>query len=522
MNSTGEPAVFPPGVQRVMGTEHEYGVLRPGFPHANAMQLSGLVVSTYAHSLGLKSHQEVWDYHSENPLDDARGFTQTRESADESQLTDLLDPTVANAVLPNGARLYVDHAHPEYSTPEVTTPQDALIWDAAGELIAQEIMQELERDPAGPVVLYKNNTDGKGASYGTHENYLLSRQIPFKKIVTAITPWFIARHLFTGAGRVGIGTNSNHPGFQISSRADFFEQPVGLETTFRRPLVNTRDEPHANSQKYRRLHVITGDANQLHGSMLLKMGGTSLILGLIENDVLTPQEISQIECADPVAANRAVSHDLTLKTPLALATGGVTTAIKILAIYRQAIDRWLRPHPIDAETAQVLELWDEITAALSAENQPNLPALAPWIDWAAKLQLLQSFAARHKLPEDDIRLQALDLHWADLRPEKNLVRTLRNAGRIRDLIPAEKIAAAVQNPPAHTRAHLRGWLVQHFPTALRSAGWDNLVLADASGHATRIGLPEPTDWDARKTAQFLTTSMSIPTIVETLQTHSNS
>ncbi len=216
-----------------------------------------------------------WDFEEENPLRDAARFDLAREAADASQLTDE-DIGLANVILTNGARLYVDHAHPEYSAPEVTNPRDAVLWDKAGERIMAEAAERAAQLPgAQPIHLYKNNTDNKGASYGTHENYLMKRETPFSDIVRHLTPFFVSRQVVTGAGRVGIGQDGQEHGFQISQRADYFEVEVGLETTLKRPIINTRDEPHADAEKYRRLHVIIGDANLSEISTYLKLGTTS-------------------------------------------------------------------------------------------------------------------------------------------------------------------------------------------------------------------------------------------------------
>ncbi|HEV7195621.1 MAG TPA: proteasome accessory factor PafA2 family protein, partial [Pedococcus sp.] len=241
-------------VRRVMGVETEYGISVPGDPTANPMILSGQVVNAYASAQGIRAAHASWDYADEAPLRDARGFEMNRGMADASQLTDEEDPTLANVVLTNGARLYVDHAHPEYSSPEVTSPRAAVAWDRAGEAIMAESVRRLSQLPPG-VNLYKNNTDGKGASYGTHENYLMRRETPFTDIVRHLVPFFVARQVMTGSGRVGIGQDSRTAGFQISQRSDFFEVEVGLETTLKRPIINTRDEPHAVADLYRRLHV---------------------------------------------------------------------------------------------------------------------------------------------------------------------------------------------------------------------------------------------------------------------------
>src|SRR5215217_1879928 len=239
---------------------------------------------------------------------DAPGFDMARQIADPSQLTDE-DLGLANVILTNGARLYVDHAHPEYSTPEVTNPRDIVLWDKAGEQVMAEAARRAARIPGNPAIqLYKNNTDGKGASYGSHENYLMDRKTPFIEIIRGLVPFFVTRQVFAGAGRVGIGTEGRTQGFQLSQRADFFEVEVGLETTLKRPIINTRDEPHADADKYRRLHVIIGDANLSELSTYLKVGTTALVLAMIEARAL-PRDLA-IE--EPVEALQAVSHDPTL------------------------------------------------------------------------------------------------------------------------------------------------------------------------------------------------------------------
>ncbi|HYO40449.1 MAG TPA: proteasome accessory factor PafA2 family protein, partial [Nocardioidaceae bacterium] len=247
-------------VRRVMGTETEFGISVQGQPTANPMVASSQVVNAYASS-NLRARRARWDFEEESPLRDARGFDMSRDVADPSQLTDE-DLGLANVILTNGARLYVDHAHPEYSTPECTNPRDVVRWDKAGELVALDATRFAATIPgAAPITLYKNNTDNKGASYGAHENYLMRRSTPFSDIVRHLTPFFVSRQVVCGAGRVGIGQDGREDGFQISQRADYFEVEVGLETTLKRPIINTRDEPHADPEKYRRLHVIIGDAN---------------------------------------------------------------------------------------------------------------------------------------------------------------------------------------------------------------------------------------------------------------------
>ncbi len=315
-------------MRRVMGIETEYGIVVPGDPGANPMVASGDVVTAYAASRGIRPARASWDYADEAPLRDARGFDMGRGVAHPSQLTDVEDPTLANVVLTNGARLYVDHAHPEYSSPEVTNPRDAVRWDRAGELVMREAVARLSTVPPG-VNLYKNNTDGKGASYGTHENYLMARSTPFANIVRHLTPFFVVRQVMCGSGRVGIGVDSRTPGYQLAQRSDFFEVEVGLETTLKRPIINTRDEPHAVADRYRRLHVILGDANHCDVANLLKMGSTSLVLAMIEADVMR----DDLSVRRPVATLHEVSHDPTLEAKVELVDGRRMTALELLQEY---------------------------------------------------------------------------------------------------------------------------------------------------------------------------------------------
>src|SRR6201991_466875 len=287
-------------VRRVMGTEVEYGISVPGQPAANPMVTSSQVVNAYGARPELtRGGRARWDYEEESPLRDARGFTYSGAAYDPADALADQDLGLANVILTNGARLYVDHAHPEYSSPEVTNPMDAVLWDKAGERIMAEAAERAAQLPgAQPIHLYKNNTDNKGASYGTHENYLMKRETPFSDIVRHLTPFFVSRQVVTGAGRVGIGQDGHEHGFQLSQRADYFEVEVGLETTLKRPIINTRDEPHADPEKYRRLHVIIGDANLSETSTYLKVGTTALVLSMIEERFIT----ADLSVSRPVAS----------------------------------------------------------------------------------------------------------------------------------------------------------------------------------------------------------------------------
>ncbi|MGV1004771.1 MAG: depupylase/deamidase Dop [Candidatus Nanopelagicales bacterium] len=469
-------------VRRVMGIETEYGISHPGHPGANPMRMSALLVSAYGQALpGSPAHR--WDFDAETPLRDARGFELTRTAADRSALTDD-DVLAANLVLTNGARFYVDHAHPEYSGPETTSPRAAVCYDRAGTVVLNQAAELAARMPGGHEIrLYKNNSDGKGSSYGSHENYLMDRRIPFRTIAAHLIPFFVTRQIFAGAGRVGLGIDSRAAGYQISSRADFFEAEVGLETTLKRPIVNTRDEPHADPAKYRRLHVIVGDANLADNANLLKLGSTALVLSLIESHALPDPLVLD----HPVAALRSVSHDLTLREPIAV-SGQRWTALEIQEYYLLAAQKHMAERECDPDTAEVLTLWAEVLDGLSADPL----ALADRLDWVAKLQLLEGYRARDGLGWEAPRLAQVDLQYADIHPQRGLARKLEANGRLRRLVDPALVAAAVTDPPADTRAWFRGECVRRFAPAVAAASWDSVVF-DVPGRSAlvRIATPEP-------------------------------
>jgi len=457
-------------VRRVMGTETEYGISVPGNPGANAMLISSQVVNAYAQPSPSRSRRARWDFEEENPLRDARGFDVSREMADPTQLTDE-DVGLANVILTNGARFYVDHAHPEYSSPETTNPRDALIWDRAGERIMAEASRRASAIPGSqPINLYKNNTDNKGASYGSHENYLVSRQTPFADIVRHLTPFFVSRQVVCGAGRVGVGQDGRKDGFQISQRADFFEVEVGLETTLKRPIINTRDEPHAVAEKYRRLHVIIGDANLAEVSSYLKLGTTALVLAMIEDGFLAVD----LTVDRPVATLHAVSHDASLQTLVTLRSGRTLTAVQLQMEYAEQARKYVEDRfGADAApvTVDVLDRWESVLTRL--ERDPM--SLARELDWVAKLQILEGFRARDGLDWSSPRLQAIDLQYSDVRPEKGLYNRLEASGRVDRVVTDEEIDRAISEPPEDTRAYFRGRCLEKYADDIAAASWDSVI-----------------------------------------------
>jgi Pup amidohydrolase len=457
-------------VLRVMGTETEYGISVPGQPGANAMVTSSQIVNAYQAATAARARRARWDFEEENPLRDARGFDLTREAADSSQLTDE-DLGLANVILTNGGRLYVDHAHPEYSSPECTNPLSVVIWDKAGERVMAEAAAKAATVPgSAPIQLYKNNTDNKGASYGSHENYLMRRATPFADIVKYLIPFFVSRQVICGAGRVGIGADGRGAGFQISQRADFFEVEVGLETTLKRPIINTRDEPHADPEKYRRLHVILGDANMSEVCTYLKAGTTSLVLAMIEDKFLG----TDLSVDAPVAELRAISHDPACRRLVTLKDGRKMTAVQLQSEYLELARKYTEDKygdDVDDITADILDRWESVLNRLAED--PML--LSRELDWVAKLELLEGYRSRDSLSWDHPRLQLVDLQYSDVRLDRGLYNRLAARGRMVRLTDDATVDRAIENPPEDTRAYFRGRCLRQYPESVAAASWDSVI-----------------------------------------------
>lgn len=483
-------------VHRIMGIESEFGISSPTNPSANPMVLSSQVVNAYADlTMPNRIKRMRWDYDVESPLRDARGFDMSRAEADPSQITNE-DYGLANVVLTNGARFYVDHAHPEYSSPEVTNPLDAALWDAAGDRIMQMSAVHASKLTGELITAYKNNTDGKGVSYGTHENYQVSRATPFGRIVKYLTPFFVTRSVFAGSGRVGIGQESLVPGFQLSQRADFFEAEIGLETTLRRPIINTRDEPHANPDEFRRLHVIVGDANMSQFVNYLKLGTTSIILSMIEDDFLKVD----LDLHDPVSYMHLVSHDYEFKKTLTKRNGETITALEIQEAFIEQARKYVTERGKDDEmTLDVLNNWQRVIETLKT----NPMSLANELDWVAKYNIMNAYRVRDNAAWNDSRIETVDIQYADLRRDKGLALVLAAKGRIRSLFSNEQIEQAVINPPTDTRAYFRGHCVAKYEEQVAAASWDSIIF-DLGETVPMVRLNTV---DARKGTKALTGSL---------------
>jgi proteasome accessory factor PafA2 len=497
---------------KICGIETEYGILIRGADDSNPVSASSLLINAYLSTLeaarGRRAPRVGWDFDDEQPGNDARGEAVLASLAPE------VETHLVNAVLTNGARYYVDHAHPEFSAPECVDALEALRYDRAGEEILRRSMAAASATlPEGQeVVVYKNNSDGKGNSYGCHENYLLDRATPFQRIVTHATTHLVTRQIFTGAGKVGSeapGTRRDEVGFQLTQRADFFEEEVGLETTLKRPIINTRDEPHADAQKYRRLHVIAGDANMAEVATFLKLGTTAIVLAMVDDDATG----EALPLAHPVAAMQRVSRDVGLSEPLAMADGRSMTALEIQWELVSRARRYAEQRGLEAVGEevgkQVLDRWESVLAGL--ERDPSM--LASQLDWVAKLRLFDGYRERHGLEWDDPRLAAMDLQYHDMRPGKSLAERLQ----LERLVDPDDVLRAVHAPPEHTRAYFRGRCLERFADDIVSANWDSVVFDVGGPSLQRVPMLEPSRGTAATVGELIDDAASAADLIERLR-----
>ena len=465
-------------IPKVCGIETEYGIIAKGMD-ASAVTASSLLINSY---VGRFDQNIGWDFENERPGNDARGF-----SLDDSFPPEI-EMHLVNTVLTNGARYYVDHAHPEVSTPECRSVDEALIYDRAGEEIVRQSMIAANGFlPEGAeLIAYKNNSDGKGNSYGCHENYLLARELPFAKMAALITTHFVTRQVFCGAGKVGTEFESmpkDSVAYQISQRADFFEEEVGLETTLKRPIVNTRDEPHCDPTKYRRLHVIVGDANMSEVATYLKLGTTAILLSMIEDNQL-PEDLLLL---NPVPAIRQISHDPTLRQSILLENDKRMTALEIQESLYQHAERYAKSYGLEsvgqATGENILRRWREVIEGLKSDPL----SVAHIVDWVAKKRIIDGLVTRHNLRDTDAKLKAVDLQYHDMRPEKCLA--LRAGLEI--LVSQQQALDSCATPPDSTRAYFRGKCLEKWPDDVVAANWDSVVFDIGSGPLKRIPMMEP-------------------------------
>lgn len=382
----------------------------------------------------------------------------------------------SNIFTRNGSRLYLDvGSHPEIATAECDSLTQLLNHEQAGDLVVDKLAQRAEEALAadrvdGRVYLFKNNVDSVGNSYGCHENYLVSRHLPLRSLGKQLLPFMITRQLICGAGMVGRATGGFQPGFVLSQRADQVWEGISSATTRARPIINTRDEPHGDSERFRRMHVIVGDSNMSETTFALKIGSTLLVLEMIEAGVTLPD----FEMDNPIGHIRDIARDMTGSTPLLLKDGGTVTALEVQEATLAAATQWLEERPDEGtpteELRRVVDLW---TRQLTALRTQDFSQVDREIDWVIKLNLLNRY--RERLGEDwtHPKLAQIDLTYHDIRPGRGLFPLLESRGMVERWTTDEAIEAAVDTAPETTRARLRGQLIHR---------------------AEELGAPITTDW----------------------------
>ena len=488
-------------MQRLFGIETEYGITLENEAHIDAVKESIELIKSYRK----EDFRPMWDYGGEDPFRDERGFRaktlsnhpDEKEAEKRDRRHNLSFAEIkSDRILGNGARLYNDHAHPEYSTPECSSLFNLVAHDKAGERILQRCAETRSENLGKRVLLYKNNTDFHGHSYGCHDNYLMAREVPFEYLKESILPFFVTRQIFAGAGKLGIETEAGlaTPGhFQLAQRSDFFHVEASIDTMHQRPIFNTRDEPHADATKYRRLHGIVGDANMSEYATALKVGTTALVIALIE----ARQIPMKLALANPIDAIKTISHDQGYRWLVTTAEGKTMSAIDHQreylalaqkhfgqdAVAQESVPSELSPFEFD----WVLTEWEDTLNML--EREPM--ALTDRLDWVAKKWLLETFAEEENLDWDDPWLQSLDLEYHNVHQEEGLFYGIP----MRRVVTDEQIAAAIHAPPNGTRAYFRGNAVNRFSESIKAIQWDSITF--------RVnGRPVAVDMDALADAEI--------------------
>ncbi|MBI3327183.1 MAG: proteasome accessory factor PafA2 [Nitrospinae bacterium] len=465
-------------IPKIVGTETEYGIIGRNDPDFDPISRALMLINSYQNDGEIHS---LWDYEQESLMLDAQAY----ELDEFYDVPDLHDSLSINKVLTNGARFYLDHAHPEYSTPECTNVRELVRYEKAGDRILERSRSIAEQAlPGGQqILIYKNNSDHKGNSYGYHENYLLDRNTPFNQIVAQLTSFLVTRQIFCGAGKVGAENGTEPAAYQLSQRADFFGTEVGLDTMVKRPLINTRDEPHANRDKYRRLHIIVGDANMSEYALYLKVGTTALVLGMIEDQFIT----QPLTLRDPVRAVKAISRDLTCRQPLEGEEGRTISPLDLQWEYWNLAQRYCATILAEPWALDVLQKWEYVLGRL--EHDPL--QLTREVDWVMKWRLLTSYMDRRGESWDSARVLMMDLQYHDIRPEKGLYYVLERRGDVERITTDAEIEAAVDEPPADTRAYFRGMCLKKFRSQVFGVNWDSLSFTLDGGPIRRIALDDP-------------------------------
>ncbi|MFC6706995.1 Pup--protein ligase [Flexivirga alba] len=395
----------------------------------------------------------------------------------------------SNVFLGNGSRLYLDvGSHPEYATPECDDVREAVIHDKAGERIIEGLVEEAQARLAdegveGKIFVFKNNTDSAGNSYGCHENYLIGRAGEFQQISDILIPFLVSRQITCGAGK--IATLGHKPTFCVSQRADHIWEGVSSATTRSRPIINTRDEPHADAERFRRLHVIVGDSNMSETTTMLKLGSAHLVLRMIEDGI----SMRDLTLENPIRAIREISHDVTGHALVRLANGRELSALQMQAEYFERARSYVDSRNLtDDLTKRIMDLWERTLTAIDTDN---LALVDTEIDWVIKHKLLDQYAAKHGLALDDPRMLQLDLTYHDINRERGLFYLLQRRGKAARVCSDVEVFEAKTYPPQTTRAKLRGDFIRAAQAARRdfTVDWVHLKLNDQAQRTVLVKDP---------------------------------
>jgi proteasome accessory factor A len=459
------------------GTETEIGITREK-PDGLDVVAESIALVRSATAPGVRMR---WDYSCEDPHCDARGFRvkellqdidESNYFAQDAQRTLTFHEIKSDLVLRNGARFYNDHAHPEYCTPECSRLLEILQQDYSGDSVLIACAKALTQNSDNPVLLYKNNTDFRGHSYGCHENYLMPRTLTWDVLSQAIVAFFVTRQIFAGAGKFGWEEEDTFikAGFQISQRSDFFSELQSVDTMQRRPLVNTRDEPHANNELYRRFHVIIGDSNLSLYSTYLKIGTTCLVLQALLNGAPL-ERVPKV--SDPLHTLKMVSRDTSWKWYCREASGRPTTAVDIQRAYLQLVKEYCTD--LDHDWKAVLDSWEQVLNDLEVDPLST----ADRLDWSAKYKLIEEFRQAEKLETNDPWLRSLDLAYHLLDRQQGLFYGLLEHGAFKFPYSYDEITCHSLCPPPSTRAAVRGRCIEKFGAAVNATQWDYILLHGA-------------------------------------------
>src|SRR5688572_6332413 len=359
----------------------------------------------------------------------------------------------ANVFLENGARLYLDTGfHPEYATPECDDVAELVIHDKAGERIVEDLLHQAEKrlredGISGNILLFKNNTDSAGNSYGCHENYLVSRDVSFQRLAEALIPFFVTRQIFAGAGKVLQTPRGFH--YCLSQRAQHICQEISGATTSSRSIINTRDEPHADAERYRRLHVIVGDSNMSEFTTYLKVGVTDIVLRMVEENTV----MRDLTLENPIRAIREISHDITCRKKVRLANGREMSALDIQEQYLERALRFVDHRGITGDAQRLLSEWE---GALKLLRAGELDGLKTKVDWVSKYFLIRAYRQKHGLPLSHPKVALMDLAYHDVNRERGLYYLLERKGKMERTVTERTVQQAMHDPPQTTRARLPG------------------------------------------------------------------